>query len=114
MINIRTRAQLIEWLVKNPPSLAIKRAIEEGSIEHLGGFMSACPYWLIRVTSPRFKKTWLIKIVYHRFIMAFVDTMNGVPWDRWVGDRSTNALYTGDSPKQYKEFKENARKTKEQ
>jgi len=117
-MHIRTRNDLINWLEKNAPTPSIKRALQEGSVENLGGFKSCIgkkPGWIVKVTS-KFKKIWYISIYYSIVcssgLNSFIRPMNNYDWKDWIGDKSENKLYLGDNPLLYKELRDNAKTKK--
>lgn len=113
-MQIRTRNDLIYWLMNHAPRRAIARAMEEGKIEVCGGF-SRIPCtpcrdgWIIRITSI-FNKTWIIAVKPQLWEGYRAYIIPKIPWEYYIGDKSDNKLYKGDKPEEYKELR-NARKT---
>jgi len=108
-----SRDGLVDWLEKNIARKAIVRAMDEGTVEVMGGFSTISPTtfpgWIVRVTSIH-KKIWNIAILAANGKLE-IRIINKLPWGMWAGEHSENTLYTGDYPKQYKEFRD-AKKSK--
>ncbi len=103
MEHIRTRNDLINWLENNAPFKAIKRALQEGRVENLGAFESETNYgWIVKIIS-KFDKIWHIRISPLSGLNFYGTILiDCVPWEYWIGDKSTNTLYRGDHPDRYK------------
>ena len=102
--HIRNRNELIEFLEEHAPNPSIARALQEGTVENLGGFFggAAGDYWVMRVIS-RFNKIWYVATrprIFQKEYHAY--ELKEVSWEFWEGDKSTNKLYQGDNPKEYK------------
>lgn len=114
---IRTRSDLIKWLENNAPRRAIARALQEGQVEHLGGFEhippSTLPGWIVKVTSVH-NKMWRVVVLAndtkHRYESRIIES---VPWKNWSGtnfwsDESfRDKLFSGDKPEEYKRLRDN-------
>lgn len=112
---IRTRDDLIDYVKMRSLAcgrLHIARAIDEGSVEVLGGFKEippsyqekypfiARPGWIVRVNSVRGTQ-WHVAVTVKegsRDMYAFV-MVHSVPWKHWVG--GSTPLYKGDYPDRY-------------
>ena len=120
---------LIQWLIKNCPRKAVVRAMEEGSVEHLGAFtelgINHIPGWLVKVTSER-GKVWLVGVTSRpeqRDFRIFVSDCYGcfrlpVPWEYWDGiedpldyiaSDSPMPMWDGDNPIEYARLRDEQR-----
>ena len=123
MERLRTRNDIMEWLEEHAPYPSIKRAVVEGTTELLGVFKNIQPSgtmgWIVEVNS-KHNSTWHVAIqldnLKHRF---YCHVISEVFWENWMGDIVNGGLgelgpplYMGDNPKQYKEFKDDAKKRK--
>ncbi len=100
--------QIVNWLRGTHLRRAVLRALEDGSVELLGGFSlippGNSPGLIVRVTSRH-------GIRYNVAIQPFVPCgtyarcVPRVPWENWVGDpkRSPPTIYDGDDPIRYAE-----------
>ena len=110
MQHFRNRDDLVAWLETRPLRKAISRALQEGTVEVMGGFYiippTYLPGWIVRITSIH-KRTWNVAIVVHkplnRYIVYIIDK---IPWRHWAGGDTTNSLYAGDHPKEYRRLKD--------
>lgn len=113
MIHFQSKDNLVDWLIKKCPRPAIVRALEHGTVEHLGGFNpippSTLPGWILKVTSPLGGK-WNVAVlandITHRYEIRIIQT---IPWKNWRGELNgimCSALFCGDNPEQYKELRD--------
>lgn len=102
-MHIRTRNDLIKWLEEHAPTPSIRRALQEGKVENLGGFNLPYPGWIIKVVS-KFNTTWFVRI-YILKQEIIVKVVNYILWKNWIGDTSNNKLYQGDNPELYEGLK---------
>jgi hypothetical protein len=99
------------WLEANCPRKGIVRALRDGTVEHLGGFLrippTSHPGWIVRVTSAHGKKFIVAVIAYqNRYGMRI---LSEVPWRYWAGldlrynnvDIFKSNLMSGDDPITY-------------
>lgn len=107
---IRTRDDIlreIEYGVHNRPY--VQRALIEGGVEFLGGFKQIPPWnspgWIMKLTS-KFKTVYLVAVISQQqefIIMCRI--IDVIPWHHWDGDKSSNPLYQGDRPEEYRRMK---------
>jgi hypothetical protein len=85
---------------------AVQRAINEGTVEVLGGFHAIPPSvrsgWMLKITS-KHKRTWAVAVtpndITHTYQVWIADR---VPWEKWAGDLYRNhPVYDGDDPLEY-------------
>lgn len=117
MIHLRSRDDIIDWLIENCPRPAIVRALIDGKIEFLGGFKpvppSILPGWILKVISVH-DKVWYVAVLANDTKHCYeIRLINYISWEHWVGtDALTNhksfrdKLFSGDNPKKYKELKD--------
>ena len=112
MIHFRTRQDLIEWLGQQDIQGSQGRAVENGSLELLGGFHSVPPKnwpgWIVRAALQVGSQQYIyhVAIVCNGHEYKVINIPEAlIPWDQWDGDKSTNDLYRGDNPEIYKEMK---------
>jgi len=108
-MRLTNRYQLLNYLDEHAPTRSIKRALQEGGVEFLGGFRYIPPIhrpgWITKVTS-RFGKTWNVVVTIPIDFRAFnIAIIKEIPWEYWDGDDSINPLYQGDYPEKYKNEK---------
>ena len=108
-LHIRTRNDLIKYVIDHAPYKAIERALLEGKVENFGAFaelyINSYPGWIIRVAS-RACKVWLLAIDQE----GKINVIEEVVWGFWMGDMNPNRkLYAGDNPEQYRKERDNAR-----
>lgn len=104
-MHIKIRDNLIEYLENNlPPNSVHLRALLNHN-ENLGGFSQVlspgCPGWIVRVTSKN-NNVYHVAVINRRLGYLTALLYKDVPWKYWVGYQSTNSLYTGDKPEEYK------------
>ena len=105
MVKFIDRNSVITYIKEGTERRGIVRAIDEGRVEYLGGFSQTSfntksPIWICKITS-EFDRTWVIAI----YTNGASTHLRNVPWSYWVGDKSTNPLYTGDRPEKYRELR---------
>lgn len=125
MTHFTQRKHLIDWLLRNCTRKTVVRAMEEGSIEHLGSFSKLGPKnkpgWIVLVTSER-GKPWFIEVVSRLKLGGFgvyitevrKNTTFPVPWKYWQGDvirrpdvpRELYDLWDGDNPTEYERLRD--------
>lgn len=107
---IRNRNDLIKYLEEHSPRLSIQRAILEGRYENLGAFLIVPPVyrsgWIVKTWSKITPHVWYVVIQTKNHGYTVWELLDKVPWREWMGDESKNLLYTGDSPEEYKKFRE--------
>ena len=96
---IRTRDQLLDKLAEWCKRRAIRRALEEGTVEVCGGFNTDPPCWIVKVTSAH-GAVWAVGVQPN----GMVRILEFIPWRLWAGGESP--LYKGDNPKKYQRLKE--------
>lgn len=115
---IHGREQLLSLIAKRIVFVYIKRAIQDGPIEHLGGFSPVDPDdihkgWIVKITT-RSKREVFIAVEADDIEKTYrVKVLEEVCWRNWIGDKyyknvlySNDGLFTGDNPEQYIELKE--------
>lgn len=83
----------------------LRRHWENGETEFLGGFNNihkGRPGWIVSFGNGCAKR--FFALVAGTFA-AYVWPVDEVHWSRYDGSESTNPLYCGDNPKQYKQLK---------
>jgi hypothetical protein len=104
------RAELVEFVGRQAPTPAIRRACVEGEVEVLGAFSP--PGWhigfLLRVVS-RFKREWLVHVwaneALHRWQLRLID--DPIPWTFWQNScKRDYSIYAGDHPAEYRRLKD--------
>lgn len=107
---IHTRNQLIEWIEHNVCDRVLISAVCDGTVEVLGGFKplptSVNAGWLVKVVTKN-RNIHLIAVAedckrlgrWYWFRAPYVE------WVNWIGDTTTDPLFTGDKPGVYAEFK---------
>lgn len=115
---IHGREQLLSLIAKRIVFVYIKRAIQDGPVEHLGGFAPVDPDdihkgWIVKITT-RSKREVFIAVEADDIEKTYrVKVLEEVCWRNWIGDKyyknvlySSADLFTGDNPEQYVELKE--------
>lgn len=98
-----SRTSLIEYVREHSPRRAIARAIDEGTVEVLGGFSvippGTGPGWLLKITS-KHRNSWIIAVAVNEITHTYsVYELDRVPWEEWAGDRfREHPVYDGDEP----------------
>lgn len=101
---IHSRTGLIETARALVSESAICRALQEGSVENVGGFHhlppSGLPGWILRVRS-KHGRTWFLAVmmddIKHRYVCK---RLTKIPWLEWAGNGSPfRTLQTGDRPR---------------
>lgn len=110
---IHTRSGLIDWIKKNVKDRVLLNAIDQGSVEVLGGFVplptSTNPGWMVRIKSP-FGGTHLIAVGEDQgTLQLYWYRAPMIPWGDWIGHGTDNPLYAGDNPVLYSELKNDPR-----
>lgn len=105
---IRTKDNLIEWLINNCPRKAVVRSLQDNGAELLGGFVKIPPSnysgWIIRTKSV-YDRTWIVAITANKTKPDYgIRILDKVPWEYYCGGGSK--LYEGDSPSFCKAMKE--------
>lgn len=126
MQHFTERKHLINWIMRNCIRKSVVRAMDEGTVEHLGTFTNLGPGmknpgWIIRAISET-GKVWIVEIVARPFINGYGVYIRPnrevpvpwVPWERWAGgaghpDFPGNPLYSGDNPVEYRRLKDERR-----
>ncbi len=129
MIHFTRRRHLIDWLLRNCTRRVVVRAMEEGTVEHLGSFRHLGPAptqagWAVRVTSER-GKVWVVEVVsrlkaggFGVFIVDWEEgTSDPVLWQHWQGDADHKLgvpqelydLWEGDNPIEYSRLRKAAK-----
>jgi hypothetical protein len=107
LYTIRSKNDLVNAILQSERVRpAIKRAIEEGRCENLGGFMfpGETGSWCLKVSG--ISQTWYLKIHVSICGDLKIGELRWQPdWKYWEGDKSVNPLYTGDRPYEYRELK---------
>jgi len=109
-MKIRTRRDVVAYIGRYTARRHVRRAIEHGDVELLGGFRPIPPGndpgWILRVTSAN-KKRWHVAIVARGSTTDYVlRVLTRVPWENWIGDECGLDLYRGDKPERYKYLRE--------
>lgn len=108
MQHFRNRNDLVDWLETRPLRKAIARALQEGMTEVVGGFYLIPPInlsgWIVRVTSIH-KRIWNLAIIISEKKYG-IRVIEEIPWKHWSGGNTTNTLYAGDHPNEYRRLKE--------
>ena len=109
MVHFQTKNHLLMWLEKNCPRNSLLRIMEDGTVEHLGGFSkippTSHPGWVVKLES-RHGKIVLVAIIAYRDRYG-IRILSEIPWRYWCGDRNGNRnLINGDSPYLYGAWKE--------
>lgn len=100
--------QIVDWLRGTHLRRAVLRALENGSVELLGGFSSippgTSPGLIVRVTS-RHGTRYNVAIQPFVPCGTYARCVPRVPWENWVGDPERNppTIYDGDRPQKYAE-----------
>ncbi len=104
---INSRDDLLAWLRRRVVYRSIRRQIDNGDVEVMGGF-TAVP--------PHFHPGWIVTfIVEGSTIMVFSVSSKGavnkinaedILWEHWCGEGRTNTAYRGDDPEWCKKLKE--------
>ena len=108
-LHIRNRSDLIEYVYGHAPYNAIARAMDEGKVENLGGFIADPLYlnddgYVIRVKS-RAGKEWLLAI---SGVTNKITIVSKVPWENWIGTGMRDSLFAGDFPNKYEKERQDA------
>lgn len=112
MQHFRNRDDLVAWLETRPLRKAIARAMQEGIVEVVGGFYIIPPIylsgWIVWITSIH-KRTWILAIIPDKLSPSGnckIRTIDEIPWKHWSGGNTTNSLYVGDHPEEYRRLKD--------
>lgn len=107
---LRTRDDVIDYIIDKCPDRAITRALKEGKVEFLGGFRQVPPAtdpgWIVRGTLLSGRRVHAVVIAYNSTARYGIRRVRRVPWEMWWGDASGLAFYRGDFPDKYKHLKE--------
>lgn len=104
---IRTRKHVIDRIEAAALPRSVKRAIDEGCVEFLGGFdkLPSCGRaFVVRAISPISGKEFYLA-VEDKVVWLIVKPY----WKDWMGDLSDSPLYQGDRPDLYKTLKKGER-----
>ena len=97
----RIKDDLITAIRNNVSRRAIIRALEEGTVENLGGFetIQEMSGYLVRVTS-RYGREWIVGLLYRRGMNKIhFKLLPEVPWEKWLGVQYPHSeLINGDNP----------------
>lgn len=109
MIKFIDRDSFIFWIKNHVSQRSIIRAIEEGTVEYLGGFSRTeltpqSPVWVCRITSI-YNRVWIIA----SYTDGTVCHLDHIPWKYYAGGNSKNTLYSGDNPANYRKLRYLAR-----
>ena len=112
MYTIRSKNDLINFIASHPKIRpAIRRAVENGGYENLGGFKypGRQGHWCVRLNGV--VQEWFVVVYYNLGHKDFsVRELYTPPeWKYWDGDSSENPLYQGDNPEKYRELKNEQR-----
>ena len=115
------RKHLLQWLAKNCTRKAVVRAMDEGTVEHLGAFINIGPVpvqsgWIVNVTSDT-GKVWTLEVVprpaskrWHGYSIYITDHIayddDSILWKYWDGDDFTDTLFCGDNPAKYERLRD--------
>jgi hypothetical protein len=102
---IRTRKHVMDRIEAACLPRSVRRAVNEGRIEYLGGFekLPSCDKaFVARATSPISEKNFYLAVEDKA-----VWLIQEPSWKYWVGDESDNPLYQGDRPQIYRVLKKN-------
>jgi len=121
MIHFTERKHLIRWIMQNCTRKSVVRAMDEGTVEHLGAFSklgpNSEPGWIVKVISEH-GKVWTIEIIpwRHQYGIFISDLLP--PWEYWDGtkdplDKIANgfpmSLQDGDNPVEYARLRDERR-----
>lgn len=116
---IHTRNDLLDFVTRAVKRRSIQRALSEGTVEVLGGFIRipplGLPGWCLRARSPITDDWYEIGITVEAGNIYRVWNLTpngGIPWGQWIGDHVTdrgNILVEGDRPDMCRERMNNAR-----
>lgn len=101
MVRFTIKEDILYWIEINTDRRSVLRAIEEGTVEYLGGFSqtsfnTGSPIWIYKITS-EYDKVWVVAV----YTNGAITYLRDVPWVYWVGGKSSNTLYCGDNPRKY-------------
>lgn len=104
MVNFIDRDSVLTWITFHSSRRGVIRAIEEGRVEHLGGFRYIKELgrsgWICRVTS-EYGRVWIVACGTN----GTLKYLKAVPWNHYVGSVGATPLYSGDNPKIYLGFR---------
>jgi hypothetical protein len=114
---IHNREQLLSLVAKRIVYVYIKRAIQDGPVEHLGGFSPVFPDdihkgWIVKITT-RTKRVLYVAVTADDLERCYkIELIEEVCWRNWCGDQcynnvlyKNNKLFTGDNPEEYMALK---------
>jgi hypothetical protein len=89
-----------------------QRAVNEGSVELLGGFSkmppSGSPGWLFRLRLPAGKEILRAIVQVMDRPTYTIIAVDNIVWKYWIGDKNTDPIMYGDHPLVYKQHKKDA------
>ncbi len=103
---INSRDNLLAWLRKRVVYRSVRRQIDNGECEVLGGFSKIPPYFspgwivLIRFVNRHGGKIRLFAILAD----GKIEELESIPWEYWCGEGRRNTVYCGDAPGHYREW----------
>lgn len=110
MQHFRDRNDLVSWLETRPLRKTIARAMQEGTVEVMGGFYLIPPIllsgWIVQVTSV-YKRVWNLAIIPDSKSQKYrVHIIKEMPWKHWAGTSEGGFLRNGDHPEEYRRLKD--------
>ena len=107
-VHFMTKKDLLRWLEQNCTRKAVVRALQEGTVEHLGAFTMLGPWknpgFIVKVTSET-ERVWIVEVVssYNRWAVYIQGFEGYIPWRYWSGtaDSISMPLHDGDNPIKY-------------
>lgn len=114
LLRISTRTDLIEFIRSTAPLKAVRRAMDDGGYEVLGGFAALPPHvlpgFIVKVTS-KHGKVWPVAVAINEHKHQYeVYILDNIPWSMWDG--GTLPIYRGDNPTMSQRKRDLARKQK--
>ena len=99
---LKTRQQIMDRLDAVDLPRQIRRAIEAGNVELLGGFdtPSRGRELMVKVISPISGKDYYLSIQEKMVWLTIAPN-----WNNWLGEDSDNSIIQGDNPQVYKILK---------
>ena len=112
MTHFITREDLLQWLERNCTRKAVVRALQEGTVEHLGAFTklgpNSEPGWIVQVESDT-GRVWNVEVIAWRQRYAIFISKLLPPWEYWNGGLLDRKIFDGDNPKKYRRLRDERR-----
>lgn len=114
MTHFITREDLLQWLERNCTRKAVVRALQEGTVEHLGAFTklgpNSNPGWIVKIIS-EIGRAWSVEIVAEkkRYSIYINAGLSRIPWEYWDGGLLDRKIFDGDNPEKYARLRDERR-----